>query len=42
MAILRTLALNILKRNTSKRSLKQKRFRAGLDETCLLQLLEQI
>lgn len=42
MAVLRTLALNILKRDTSKGSLKQKRFRASLDEQFLLQLLEQI
>jgi len=42
MAVLRTLALNILKRDTSKGSLKQKRFRASLDDQFLLQLLEQI
>jgi predicted transposase YbfD/YdcC len=42
MAVLRTLALNILKRDSSKGSLKQKRFRAGLDDAFLLQLLEQI
>jgi len=42
MAVLRTLALNILKRDTSKASLKQKRFRASLDDHFLLQLLEQI
>jgi predicted transposase YbfD/YdcC len=42
MAVLRTLALNILKRDTSKASLKQKRFRASLDDQFLLQLLEHI
>lgn len=42
MAVLRTLALNILKRDTSKASLKQKRFRAGLDDNFLQQLLSQI
>jgi predicted transposase YbfD/YdcC len=31
MGVLRTLALNILKKDTSKSSLKQKRFRAALD-----------
>lgn len=39
MAILRHLALNILKHDTSKSSLKQKRFRAGLDEDFLFQLV---
>lgn len=42
MAVLRTLALNILKRDTSKGSLKQKRFRASLDDNFLFQLLSQI
>jgi predicted transposase YbfD/YdcC len=42
MAVLRHLALNILKQDDSKASLKQKRFRAGLDENFLLQLLSQI
>jgi predicted transposase YbfD/YdcC len=39
MAVLRHLALNILKRDTSKASLKQKRFRAALEDDFLLHLL---
>lgn len=42
MAVLRHIALNILKRHPSKGSLKQKRYRAALDDTFLLQLLVQI
>ncbi|MEA5544552.1 ISAs1 family transposase [Limnoraphis robusta CCNP1324] len=41
MGVLRTLALNILKRDPSKSSLKQKRFRAALDNAFLLKLLSQ-
>jgi hypothetical protein len=36
------LALNILKQDTSKGSLKQKRFQAALDDQFLYQLLSQI
>lgn len=39
MALLRKIALNILKQDPSKGSLKQKRYRAALDDTFLLQLL---
>lgn len=42
MALLRHIALNILKQDPSKGSLKQKRYRAALDDTFLLQLLAQI
>lgn len=42
MAVLRHLALNILKQDTTKSSLKQKRFRAGLDDSFMLKLLSQI
>lgn len=42
MAVLRNIALNILKQDTSKGSLKQKRYRAALDDTFLLKLLSQI
>ncbi len=42
MALLRHIAVNILKRDPSKASLKQKRFRAGLDETFLFDLLINI
>jgi len=41
-AVLRHIALNILKQDASKGSLKQKRYRAALDDTFLLQLLSQI
>jgi len=41
-AVLRHIALNILKRDTSKSSLKQKRYRAALNDSFLLQLLTQI
>jgi predicted transposase YbfD/YdcC len=39
MAVLRHLALNILKKNTAKGSLRQKRYKAALDDTFLSQLL---
>jgi predicted transposase YbfD/YdcC len=39
MAVLRHLALNILKKDTSKGSLRQKRYKAALDDTFLSQLL---
>ena len=42
MAVLRTLALNILKQDTSKASLKQKRYRVALDDAFLLHLLTQV
>ncbi len=42
MAGLRTIALNILKHDTSPTSLKQKRYRAALDDAFLFQLLTQI
>jgi len=41
-AVLRHIALNILKQDASKGSLKQKRYRAALDDSFLLQLLTQI
>lgn len=40
-ALLRRLALSILKQDTSKASLNQKRFRAALDDDFLLHLLSQ-
>ena len=42
MAILRQMALNIIKKDTSKGSIRTKRFKAGLDITFLEKLLEQI
>lgn len=42
MAVLRTLALNLLKRDISKSSLKQKRFRAAMDNDFLFHLLTQV
>ena len=42
MAILRQLALNIIKNDTSKGSIRTKRFKAGLDVTFLERLLDQI
>jgi predicted transposase YbfD/YdcC len=42
MAVLRSIALNILKQDPSKGSLKQKRYRAALDDTFLLRLLTQV
>jgi len=41
MAVLRTIALNLLKRDTSKSSLRQKRFRASMDNDFLLHLITQ-
>jgi predicted transposase YbfD/YdcC len=41
-AVLRHVALNILKQDASKGSLKQKRYRAALDDAFLFQLLTQI
>lgn len=41
-AVLRQIALNILKQDGSKGSLRQKRYRAALDDAFLLQLLTQI
>lgn len=38
-AIIRHIAMNLLKRHPGKQSLKRKRFRAALDDTFLLQLL---
>ena len=42
MAVLRTIALNLLKQETSKSSLKQKRFRAAMDNDFLLHLLTHV
>lgn len=42
MAILRTIALNLLKKDSSKSSLKQKRFRAAMDNDFLFHLLSQV
>lgn len=42
MAILRQFALNILKKDTSKGSLRTKRFKAGLDTSFLEQFLLQL
>jgi len=42
MAVLRTIALNLLKHDTTKSSLKQKRFRAAMDNLFLWQLLTQV
>lgn len=39
MTILRRLALNLLRQDTSKGSLKMKRYKAGLDNNFLLQIL---
>ena len=39
MTLLRRLALNLLRQDTSKGSLKMKRYRAGLDNNFLLQIL---
>lgn len=41
MAVLRSIALNLLKCDPSKSSLRQKRFRAAMDNDFLLQLLTQ-
>jgi len=40
--VLRHIALNILKQDASKMSLKQKRYRPALDDSFLLQLLTQL
>ena len=42
MAVLRTIALNLLKQDKTKSSLKQKRFRAAMDNSFLWQLLTQL
>jgi predicted transposase YbfD/YdcC len=42
MAVLRHLALNILKKDLSKGSLRQKRYKAALDDTFLAHLLHQL
>ncbi|MGJ3239054.1 MAG: ISAs1 family transposase [Anaerolineae bacterium] len=42
MAVLRTIALNLLKQNTFKSRLRQKRFRVAMDNDFLWQLLTQI
>ena len=42
LTVLRNIALNILKKDSSKASLRQKRYRAALDEAFLLKLLSQI
>lgn len=42
MAVFRALALNLLKQDDSKGSLKQKRFRAALDEDFLFSLISQV
>lgn len=41
MAVLRSIALNLLKRDTSNTSLSQKRFRAAMDNDFLLHLITQ-
>jgi predicted transposase YbfD/YdcC len=41
LAVIRHIALNLLKRHPSKQSLNRKRFRAALDDAFLLQLLTQ-
>jgi predicted transposase YbfD/YdcC len=41
MALLHAVALNLLKQETSKSSLRQKRFRAAMDNDFLLHLLTQ-
>jgi len=42
MAVLRAIALNLLKRDRSKHSLKQKRFKAAMNNDFLLSLLTQV
>ncbi len=42
LIVLRNIALNILKQDSSKGSLRQKRYRAALDDTFLFKLLAQI
>jgi predicted transposase YbfD/YdcC len=41
-AVLRRMALNLLKHHPAKASLKRKRFRAALDDSFLLELLTQV
>jgi predicted transposase YbfD/YdcC len=42
LAVIRHVALNLLKRHPAKLSLKRKRFRAALDDTFLLELLTYV
>jgi predicted transposase YbfD/YdcC len=42
MAVLRSIALNLLKRDPSTSSLRQKRFRAAMDNDFLLHLITQV
>jgi predicted transposase YbfD/YdcC len=42
LAVIRHIALNLLKRHPAKLSLKRKRFRAALDDTFLFELLTQV
>lgn len=42
LIVLRNIALNTLKQNTSKGSLTQKRYRAALDDSFLEKLLSQV
>lgn len=42
IALLRAIALNLLKQDTSKSSLRQKRLRAAMDNDFLLHLLTQV
>lgn len=42
MTVLRHLALNILKKDNSKGSLRNKRYKAALNTTFLEQLLDQV
>ena len=41
-AVLRRLALNLLKLHPAKMSLKRKRYKAALDDSFLLELLNQV
>lgn len=41
-AVVRHLAFNLLKHHPSNASLKRKRFRAALDDSCLFELLAQV
>ena len=42
LAVIRHIALNLLKRHPAKLSLKRKRFRGALDDTFLFELLTQV
>lgn len=42
MAVLQAVALNLLQQDASKSSLRQKRFRAAMDNDFLLHLLTQV